>query len=408
VPSRRRATRRNLSNSLGDMTRRLRYLEARPSYSSLSNHVVQRQNIQPRSVSTDQIALSSITNTLIEAETIRASELSEDSVGNSELQPSSVDTENFVTGSIDNNAIQDDAVETRNIQDGSVTEDKLEGDSVTTDKIADGAVTESKIDDGAVTEPKISSGAVTESKIGNGAVTGSKIATNAVTAIKIATNAVTAVKILDGAVTSAKIGTDAVTSTKIGAGAVSEVKIATFAVTNTKIGSGAITSAKIADSAFGTGSNQIPRGNHTHPINISNFLESTSEVSGLGAHRHTVIGINVPGNTGTPSTQRVKRDISDYNISDPQKILNLQPKKYKYKNSLRTEHTGKNREWLYGYIAEEVLDLGLEEIVGYDRKGRPNSLDYSLISLFLVELAKVHENEINSLKEEIQRLKEEK
>jgi hypothetical protein len=68
---------------------------------------------------------------------------------------------------------------------------------------------------------------------------------------------------------------------------------------------------------------------------------------------------------------------------------------------------------LYNVISEEDKrmfqpELGLEEIVGYDKKGKPDSLDYSLISLFLVELAKVHESEINSLKEEIERLKEER
>jgi hypothetical protein len=61
---------------------------------------------------------------------------------------------------------------------------------------------------------------------------------------------------------------------------------------------------------------------------------------------------------------------------------------------------------MHGYIAEEVLELGFEELLGYDEKGEPASLNYGLLSTLILELVKVQQTEIDSLKEEIQRLKE--
>jgi hypothetical protein len=307
-----------------------------------------------------------------------------------------------------------DAVNTDNVQNGSITEPKLANGSTSEDKIANGAVTTAKLANGSVTEPKIASSAVTESKINNGAVTESKIALNAVTSGKISSNAVTNAKIANGAVTRTKIGDGEVIGAKIADGSVSNSKItglavtsnkiATGAVTGVTIANGAVTSGKLASSVFGPGSNQAARGNHTHTINGS--TSATSGASAGTAHTHNYVFR--AGLANAPSTKRLKKEISDFFVEDPKRILNLQAKKYKYKNQLKSYHSSKNRQWLHGYMAEDVLEAGLEELVGYDEKGRAASLDYSLISLFLVELAKVHESEINSLKEEIQRLKEER
>ncbi len=109
---------------------------------------------------------------------------------------------------------------------------------------------------------------------------------------------------------------------------------------------------------------------------------------------------------GNLTFENLSKEISDYQPADIKKILNLKLKKYKYKNQLRNLHEGINREWMHGYIAEEVLDLGFEELLGYDEKGEPASLNYGLLSTLVLELVKVQQTEIDSLKEEIQRLKE--
>ena len=89
---------------------------------------------------------------------------------------------------------------------------------------------------------------------------------------------------------------------------------------------------------------------------------------------------------------------------DVKNLLNLNLKRYKYKNQVRDLQEG--REWMYGYIAEEVEELGIKEIVGYDENNEPNAINYGLLSTLVLELVKVQQTEIDSLKEEIQRLKE--
>ena len=103
------------------------------------------------------------------------------------------------------------------------------------------------------------------------------------------------------------------------------------------------------------------------------------------------------------STRKLKKEISDYSI-DLEKLFLLKPKRFKYRNQAKM--ASKNREWDYGYIAEETLELGIEEIVGYDEKGEVDSINYGLLSVFVLELVKKQQSEINLLSEEIKRLKE--
>jgi hypothetical protein len=120
-----------------------------------------------------------------------------------------------------------------------------------------------------------------------------------------------------------------------------------------------------------------------------------------GSHTHTV---SVSGTSGTPSTIKLKKEVTDYAMIDVKTLLNLNLKRYKYKNQARNLQEG--REWMYGYIAEEVEELGIKEIVGYDENKEPNAINYGLLSTLVLELVKVQQTEIDSLKEEIQRLKE--
>jgi hypothetical protein len=61
---------------------------------------------------------------------------------------------------------------------------------------------------------------------------------------------------------------------------------------------------------------------------------------------------------------------------------------------------------MYGYIAEDLQELGVEEVLSYDKDGLPDGIDYGAFSMLVLELAKVRQTEIDYLKEEIKRLKE--
>ena len=159
---------------------------------------------------------------------------------------------------------------------------------------------------------------------------------------------------------------------------------------------------------------------HTHPVSIASALPIvyTGGTHGgharppgnvapapnlnTGDHQHSQPDYNGTATSNT-STLKLKKDISNYEMYDVKNLLNLQLKKYKYKNQVRHLQESINRDWMYGYIAEEVEDLGFKELVGYNEKGEPASLNYGLLSTLVLELVKVQQTEISLIKEKIKR-----
>jgi hypothetical protein len=269
----------------------------------------------------------------------------------------------------------------------------------------------------------IFSGAITSNKIEGLAVTTAKIADLAVTRAKLNNSAVGTAQIGEGQVTNSKLGSESITVGKIqsGAGIVTSINSSGVGVSFSNSAATFGRSYTLSVST-GTGSNQLAVGNHTHTAGAvgahthsASLLMNSSVISG-GAHGHTgqngshthgvtPVGSVTVGSVIT-STVKLKQDISDFMVQDPKNILNLKMKRYKYKNSVRGIQNRYNREWMYGYIAEEVQDLGVEQILAYDKNGDPDGIDYGLLSTLILELVKVQQTEIDSLKEEIQRLKE--
>ena len=400
MATRRRASRNSITGTITDLQRRVRHLQTLPAPSRLANEVVRRVNIQPRAVDSDQIALRAVVN---------------DSVEDAAIKERNMDTD-----SVNNSAIQDNAITRLKILDGEVVDGKLGGNSVNRDNVKDSAINANKLANASVEENKIVNGAVTNSKIGSGAVRTANIQSSAVTTGTIANLNVTSDKIATGAVTGDKIATGAVTRAKLGSGSVGTTQIEDGAVTAVKInesqrgviirsgvlvGLGLTTTFLTAGLRlapdFGTGSNQVARGNHNH----TGFTQTAANQD-----RVTILGSSVSRSshfhTLTVSSQRYKKNISNYVVQDPKKILELQLKQYKYKNSAKDIHKIHNKEWLHGYIVEEVENLGLTEVVAYDKEGRPDALDYAGLSLLMVELLKEHQKEIDILKSEIKNLRD--
>jgi hypothetical protein len=337
-------------------------------------------------------------------------------VGNGQLQENSVNTNEIAGGAVDTDQLAGEAVTTEKIRGGAVTRAKIDGLAVGTNEIDDGAVTEVKIFDGAVTQNKLGPRAVTADKIDNNTITNLQIgpravdtgelADSAVTPLKLANLAVTTAKIANGAVTRDKIEDGAINRDKIGANSIGPDQLAPNSVRIEDLQStvpGVIVQRGITTTggltagyqdqtgrfgigvSFGPGSGQVPRGNHTHTTGV------------VGAQ------------TSTPnSTERVKKNIEEYEPVNIKNLLNLNPKKYQYKRSVRKAHQDLNKEWMHGYIVEELVSLGFTEPVGYDSEGLPDRLDYGLMSLLVLELVKVQQTEIDSLKEEVTRLKDTK
>ena len=97
----------------------------------------------------------------------------------------------------------------------------------------------------------------------------------------------------------------------------------------------------------------------------------------------------------SPSSARYKDNIRPLN-DDFSKILKAQPVVFNIKGSQHQEA---------GYIAEEFDHLGLKHLVIYDGQGRPESLRYELVSLYILEVVKEQVETVKQLKAENEQLR---
>ena len=402
-----------MTGAVSDLQRRVRYLQASTPPSRLATQVVARTNVRPRAINSDQIELAAVTNDQIAADAVKLSNMGTNSVGEGQI----------VDGSVSNGKLAEDSVSGDKIQIDAITTSKVNNSAITTAKLANSSVNDSKITSNAVTEEKIRNGAVGRSKLQNNSVGRDQIDSRAVGTAQIADTAVGSGQIAGGAVGSGQLGNGSVTSSKIGSGQVGSTQIANGAVTADKIGDNQVTSSKISNGTksvivivglspgpgitkslytglisanFGGGSTQVARGNHFHNLTLNNALTGSNE------HRHT-------GRTyGAVSTVASKKDITTYSPQNIKNLLELQPKQYKYKRANRAAQEDQNREWMHGYLIEDLETLGFTEPIAYNSKGEPERLDYSLMSVLVLELVKTQQTEIDSLREEINKMKDKK
>jgi len=412
------------------------------------------------SVGTAQIIQDSVTNNEIAPGTITSAEMGADSVTSTQIQNGSVGTDELaggipdskIAGMSSSKLIGD--ITTNKIGDLQVTDAKIAG--ISGSKII-GGVAGGLIVDRSITAVKIGTGVITANELGADCVGTAELQDNAIfnpniyPGVVVGSSGTGQVSIQNYSIGSNDIFTGAITNAKIGAGAVTDYNITSVdaakvttgvfatgripSITNAML-AGGITNGKITSVDAGTiitGTISISRipsdvltdvnagagisvsgtgrtrtvsfagsgyalANHTHSNYAPTGRYDTSFAGshvGHGGHTHFT----------TISSRKLKKEISDYNI-DLDKLFLLQPKRFKYRN--QAKDASKNREWDYGYIAEEALELGVEEILGYDEKGEVDSINYSVLSIFVLELVKKQQSEINFLSEEIKRLKENK
>lgn len=102
------------------------------------------------------------------------------------------------------------------------------------------------------------------------------------------------------------------------------------------------------------------------------------------------------------SSIRYKKDIEDWN-PDPAAVLELRPRSWLAKKPA----PGEDADARYvGLIAEEVEDLGLTELVGYDDEGRPDWLHYPLLAVAQQAVIRDQEARIAALEGRLSALEE--
>ena len=100
------------------------------------------------------------------------------------------------------------------------------------------------------------------------------------------------------------------------------------------------------------------------------------------------------------SSRRYKRNIADWS-ADPEAVLALQPRTWQ----ANTPMEGDDPEaWFVGFVAEEVHELGLTELVQYDEDGEPDALHYATFSVAQQAVLRKHEKEIADLLARIEQL----
>jgi Chaperone of endosialidase len=94
------------------------------------------------------------------------------------------------------------------------------------------------------------------------------------------------------------------------------------------------------------------------------------------------------------SSARFKEDVRPL-ADDFHKVLALEPVAFTYKE------TG---EAAVGYIAEDLHEKGLQNLVAYDAEGRPVSIHYKLLPVYLLEIVKAQQSALAALLEQVKRL----
>lgn len=426
MATRRRASQSSLTGSISDIQRRVKYLQNRQNPTRLGNQSVQRSAIQYRAVGTDQIAPNSIANDQIQADAIKRAQIDNLAVGTEEIdnlavtdtklatdavisdkikdgavidgklgnasvnlvnmKPNSVDNTQLITDSVNFRTVDTNAIGNENMLDNSVGNSEMQNDSVGNAELRNDSVGFAELQSSSVGTSTLQTGSVTQSRIASGAVGSTQLANGAVTSDKLGVLAVTAGKINSGAVNQLPIIASNVRTALVQAGVSSGVGL-TRTLTSTGV-SLAVT--------FGDTSQTAARGNHGHGMTASdsNVIVLSSNVA-RSTHRHTIL---------QGSSRDFKKNITDHTVANPKNILSLVPKRYQYKNSKRAWQEGQGREWLHGYMVEDILDLGFEELVGYDKDGKADSLNYSLLSMVILEVVKEQQKEIDNLKEKLERL----
>ena len=94
-------------------------------------------------------------------------------------------------------------------------------------------------------------------------------------------------------------------------------------------------------------------------------------------------------------SERFVENISELS-DDFNKILSLNPV------SFQSKHTGETR---LGYIAEDLQEKDLTNLVSYDAEGKPFSVRYELMPVYLLEVLKEQQKMIKELQSEMAELK---
>ena len=129
--------------------------------------------------------------------------------------------------------------------------------------------------------------------------------------------------------------------------------------------------------------NPVTGGTATPGITASTLQIANAGLVPYGTNSSSAIDLQLDedGNVvrGNSSSKRYKTDIEDVQQNRYHKLLTLTPKFFTY---IETGRKG------FGLIAEELDRLGYRELVVYNRDGKPDNIEYKLLSVALIDVIK--------------------
>lgn len=319
------------------------------------------------------------------------------------------------------------------------------GTAVTLGNNALASISANKITAGTIDASVITVSNINAGNISTGTLAAARIATGSLDASKITAGTITASQIATGTITATQIAAGTITTDKLVAGTLTGYTVQTSSGSNAVIlqGSSNALSFKVSGnivgnivplSSFGVlthyGATPDPSGGTFPQMFVGSANASMFASSTIGVGVGTSTGVQINGTTSlnsqtnypgiatgsgstmvvvttgsriayTTSSERFKQDITYINTPGwLDKVMAMKPITYKTSEDFTVE--GEPNETQYGFLAEDIYDLGggLEKAVVLDPLGEPFSLSYDRLTVFLTLAIKELKAEIDTLKGE--------
>ena len=323
------------------------------------------------------------------------------------------DGSSWVANTLGNNAL------------ASISANKLNAGSIDASVITVSNINAGNISTGYLAAARIATGSLDASLITAGTITASQIATGTITATQIAAGTITTDKLVAGTLTGFLVQTSSGTNSVSLVGSSNSL---TFKNGGSNIGHILPLSSNgvlmhYGATADGTGAtrpqmyvgstNVSLQADTTNVIGVSTSgvsiggtgiaLNNATTYPGIATGAGSTMVVVTTGSriAYTTSSERFKQDIN-YIASTGwlDKVLAMKPITYKTSEDFTT--VGEPNETQYGFLAEDIYDLGggLEKAVVLDPLGDPFSLSYDRLTVFLMLAIKELKTEIDQLKGE--------
>lgn len=254
------------------------------------------------------------------------------------------------------------------------------------------------ITDSQVTNAKLAANAVTSSNIVDGTITGTDIASATIQpgnmasgtyGINISGNAATATSATSAS--SATTATSAGDSTLLG-GAAPSVNTSSSTIVQ-RFGGGSIEGFSFQATGGSIGAFR-DTGTYTYVgFGTARVINATDVYSQAVSGRTVLISSALTLGTST-SSARWKEDIAplDYDTAD---ILKMNPIFFRYKE----DHLepGADRPLEVGLVAEELAELGFEEVIFRGKDGQPDGIAYERLAVLLLKVCQDQQKQIDAL-----------